>query len=144
MEEKNKLAGLPLDYIRGLLVRQGARCAITGLPLVPVDVNADHILPLSRTKLSPTMGKENVWLVHKSVNAMKGTLTYDELVEMARLILAHHDESKKLLREIQSGAVQPCKKDAFDRWVTENCVMDGRLKNDESLTATEKSPRADA
>lgn len=143
MEQNEQVGTLPLDHIRGLLIRQGARCAITGIPLVPANVNADHIVPLSRAKLSPGMGKNNIWLVHKTVNAMKGTMTYEELVEMARLILAHHDESKALLQSILNHAVKPSSKAAFDKWVVENCAADGRLKNTATLDAIAESEQSD-
>lgn len=117
MEQEEKIGTLPLNHIRGLVVRQDGRCAITGLPLEPADVNADHIVPLSRTKLSPSRGKNNVWIVHRSVNAMKGTMTYDELVQMARLILDNHQQSLNLLAEIQKDGVKPLNKVEFDKWV---------------------------
>jgi len=128
MEKETKVGAIPLDYIRGLIIAQGGRCAITGLPLDPQLVNADHIVPLSRTELSPSMEKDNIWLVHKSVNAMKDTLTYDELVEIARTIIKHHEKSKQLLEDIRKGNIRPAKKHVLDKWVSDNCSEDGKLK----------------
>lgn len=128
MEKKQSLT-IPLDYIRGLIVAQGGRCAISGRPLDPRQVNADHITPLSRTTLSPSMNQTNVWLVHKSVNAMKGTLTYDELIEIARTILQHHEQSMELLEAIRNGRIKPLSKSEFDEWVSEHCNADGSLKS---------------
>lgn len=74
------------------------------------------------------MEKDNIWLVHKSVNSMKGTLTYDELVEIARTIIKHHEKSKQLLEDIRKGNIKPAKKQVLDKWVSDNCSEDGKLK----------------
>jgi hypothetical protein len=73
------------------------------------------------------MGKDNIWLVHKKVNAMKGTMTYDELVEMACTILDHHGETKELIERIHNNEVRPVSKEDFDVWVEQNCSSDGRI-----------------
>ena len=125
MEEKRKV--IPLDYIRGLIVAQAGLCAITGLPLDPKTVSPDHIVPLSREDLSPSQGADNIWLVHNHINAMKGTMTYDELVKAARIVLEHEDESRLLLERIKRGEIRPIAKGSFDRWVQENAAADGTV-----------------
>jgi 5-methylcytosine-specific restriction endonuclease McrA len=120
---------IPLDYIRGLIVLQNGNCAITGMPLDPQDVNADHVIPLSRKDHSPNTGGDNIWLVHKKVNAMKGTMTYEELVKMAKLIIDHHEKSLALLKLIRDCSVKPISKSLFDKWVAENCDSDGKVMN---------------
>jgi hypothetical protein len=127
MEAKPARKVIPLDYIRGLLVAQGGRCAITGLPLDPQDVNADHILPLSRQELDPTKTEENIWLVHKKVNAMKGTMTYDEFVSMCQMVLDHHAKTEQLLDQIKTRQVNPVSKDNFDKWVASMCDETGKI-----------------
>lgn len=130
MEAKPDRRVIPLDYIRGLLVAQGGRCAITGLTLDPQDVNADHILPLSREELSPTKTEENIWLVNKKVNAMKGTMTYDEFVRMCQMVLDHHAETEQLLGQIKTRQVNLVSKIDFDRWVFSMCDETGRIVNE--------------
>ncbi len=125
MEEKSHV--IPLDYIRGLIVAQGGRCAITGLPLDPQTVSPDHIIPLSRDELTPSHSTDNIWLVHKRVNTMKGTLNYDELVDTARMILEHEDTSRLLWEEIGRGGIRPVNKQAFDKWVEKNTAEDGTM-----------------
>ncbi len=120
---------MPLEHIRGLVVAQQGRCAISGLPLDPRDVNADHINPLSRKELSPSRGIANVWLVHKKINAMKGSLTYDELVAFAKLLVEHEATSRRYLAEIQAGGIEKIPKAAFDKWLTDNCDENGRIKD---------------
>ena len=141
MEAKPAKKVIPLDYIRGLLVAQGGRCAITGLPLDPQDVNADHILPLSREELSPTKSEENIWLVHKKVNAMKGTMTYDEFVRMCRMVLGHHVETGRLLDQIKTRTIKPVSKDEFDRWVSSICDETGTIRNEQGAPADADKPR---
>jgi len=59
---------------------------------------------------------------------MKGTLTYDELVEIARTIIKHHEKSKQLLEDIRKENIRPAKKQVLDKWVSNNCSEDGKLK----------------
>jgi CRISPR/Cas system Type II protein with McrA/HNH and RuvC-like nuclease domain len=108
---------IPISYIRGLLITQNGRCAISGVKLHPHELNADHIVPLSRVDLSPTLNEKNIWLVHKSINAMKGTLTYSELIDFCHLILKNQEASKQLLEKIQKGKIEPLSKNEFDIWV---------------------------
>ena len=119
--------GVPLKFIRGLLVKQRGRCAITGVPLDPAEVNGDHIIPLSRRELNPSDGGDNLWVVDKRINAMKGAMTYDELVEMARLVLDHETQSRELMKTIKSGTLRPIEKAEFDEWVASNCDVDGKV-----------------
>lgn len=119
--------GVPLNIIRGLIIEQQGCCAITGSPLDPADVNGDHIIPLSRSEMNPSDGADNIWLVDKRVNAMKGTMTYDELIDMARKILAHEGRSRELIETIRSQGVMPVEKAKFDEWVAEKCDANGRV-----------------
>ncbi|HOW50460.1 MAG TPA: hypothetical protein PLV42_00285 [bacterium] len=129
MENQQNKKTIPLDYIRGLVVAQGGRCAITGMPLDPQEVNADHILPLSRVELSPKETEVNIWLVHKKVNAMKGTMTYEELVKACQIVLDHRAETEKLLNQITTRQIQPVQKSEFDKWVSAMCDETGRIKD---------------
>ena len=119
--------GVSLYVIRGLILKQQGRCAITGVSLDPAEVNGDHIIPLSRQDLEPSDGADILWLVDKRVNAMKGTMTYEELVEVARLVLGHETRSRELIKAIKSGDVRPVEKAEFDSWLTENCDAEGRI-----------------
>jgi len=112
---------IPIGYIRGLLVAQKGRCAISGVKLHPHELHADHIVPLSRVDLSPTLDEKNIWLVHKSVNIMKGTMTYSQLIESCRQILGNHDVSSKLITKIGNGEIVPLSKKQFDLWAQKHC-----------------------
>jgi 5-methylcytosine-specific restriction endonuclease McrA len=123
MEKK----GISLGHIRGLLVAQEGRCAITGVPLDPSDVNGDHIIPISRSDLSPPPNKQNIWLVAKRINAMKGTMTYDELVDASRLIIAYEERSRALISKLSNEAIGEINKEDFDLWVQKHCDSDGKI-----------------
>lgn len=128
MENKDKPEVIPLDYIRGLIVAQKGRCAISGAKLNPVEVNADHIDPLSRADLNGDSGKGNIWLVDKKVNALKGTMSYDELIRIAKAILAHELETRALLEKVRGEHILPVSKSDFDKWVSANCDDTGVVK----------------
>jgi hypothetical protein len=119
--------GISLSYIRALVIEQEGRCAITGLPLDPSDVNGDHIVPISRSELSPPPGKKNIWLVAKRINTMKGTMNYDELVDTARLIIAHEERSRILIEKLTNDKIGEIEKKYFDLWVRSNCDKDGKF-----------------
>ena len=119
--------GVPIRIIRGLIIKQCGRCAITGVPLEPAEVSGDHIIPLSRRELDPSDGIDNIWLVDKRINAMKGAMTYDELVEMAQLVLEHETQSRELIETIKSGTLCSVEKTAFDEWVAASCDDDGKV-----------------
>ncbi len=123
MEKKR----LSLGHIRGLLVDQHGRCAITGRPLDPAKASGDHIIPLSRRELSPPDGPENIWLVDKQVNAMKGSLTYDELIQLSKEIIAYEATARALHSRIREEQITQMDKADFDKWVNDHCNDEGRI-----------------
>ena len=117
---KEPVKTVPISYLRGLIVMQNGKCAISGKPLLQNEVNADHIIPLSRDDLSPGLGETNIWLVHRVINTMKGTRTYDELIEACKLILEHEMEARSLLQKIQCGQIPCISKNDFDTWAEQH------------------------
>ena len=117
---KKPVKTIPISYIRGLIVAQDGKCAISGRQLNPHEVNADHIVPLSREELSPSLNEDNIWLVHKIVNTMKCTLTYDELIQTCQLILENQSESQDLINKIRKGRIKSISKTDFDAWAKEH------------------------
>ena len=103
---------------------------MTGFPLHPKEVNADHVIPLSRQDLDPSDAEDNIWIVDKRVNSMKGSMTYDELIDVCKDVINHHEKSLELLGRIQRREIQPCQKSDFDKWVEKNCDKDGLVKSE--------------
>lgn len=127
--ETKRSSTIPLDYIRGLIIAQGGCCAITGVPLDPTRINADHILPLSRGDLSPSDTKENIWLVDKTINAMKGALSYEEFFDLCQKVVNHNGMAKELIERIKSNSINAVAKTDFENWVRENCDENGVISD---------------
>jgi 5-methylcytosine-specific restriction endonuclease McrA len=68
-----------------LAERQQYRCALSGLLLDPDDASLDHIVPIARG--GPNV-MENVQIVHREINAMKGAMDTKRFVELCRLVAA--------------------------------------------------------
>jgi 5-methylcytosine-specific restriction endonuclease McrA len=71
-----------------MIESQSYRCAISGVDLTPETATLDHRTPLSRGG-QHDIG--NSWIVHKNVNAAKGTMLMEEFVQMCRDVVAHVD-----------------------------------------------------
>jgi len=127
----DKKAGQPTisaRYLRGLLMLQAGRCALTGSSLHPNEARADHIVPLSRVDLDPSPGVGNLWIVSRNANAAKGQMEYDVFVEMCRTVVQHHDESERLMRLCSDASNVPLvEKDVFAKWVARHLAPDGTL-----------------
>ena len=69
-----------------LIQSQGHRCALSGQQIEPDTAALDHKQPIEAG------GKhvmENVWWLHKDVNAAKGTMTVEEFVAMCKRVASH-------------------------------------------------------
>lgn len=70
--------------------RQGGLCALTGRRLRPEIANIDHVVPLVRGGRHEL---ENLQVVHKDANRMKGSLSNAEFVAICREVAAHADRA---------------------------------------------------
>ena len=78
-------------------------------------------------------------MVHKKVNAMKGTMTYTEFLQMCRLVVDHHAETKALLSQIMERGIKPVSKEVFDKWVSEMCDETGMIRREQGAVPSENS-----
>lgn len=88
---------------RGLKARlefNGFRCEFSGCELQPETISIEHVKPLCRGGLH---SHENVVVVHKVINRMKGELTLDEFVGWCSLV-ANHNQSKSLADTNSNGS----------------------------------------
>ena len=69
-----------------LVERQRYRCALTGRELTPSTASLDHKMPLSRVGQH---SMSNLWIVHREINAAKGTMTIDEFIALCREVSEH-------------------------------------------------------
>ena len=119
---------LDRSMIRALLIAQKGRCAISGIKIRPADVALDHIIPVSRKELSKKKGWGHGWLVHKKINAMKGTLTIDEIYELINMINKNKKKTKSILNKILAKKIKPVDKEIFDAYIKKNYTKDGLIK----------------
>lgn len=68
-----------------LLETQNYKCALTGCDLSPEDVSVDHCVPTSRGGQHCI---ENMQLVTKAMNKLKGTLTNAELLALCKQVVS--------------------------------------------------------
>lgn len=124
-----KLKRISRGTIRALLIKQKGRCAISGLKITPKNVSLDHIMPLARTEFKKDKAYGKAWLVHKKINALKGTLTMKELYEIIKLINKQKLKSEKLAKEIIDEKIKEIHKEDFDKFIKKNYNKDGSIKN---------------
>ena len=89
MGTRNETIGI--KDLKEMLVRQGSRCALTGVELTPENCALDHIVPLCR---GGAHAKENAQLVTSVVNKAKGGLLEREFVALCRDVIAFFDRKK--------------------------------------------------
>ena len=123
-----KLKKLDRKMVRSLLIAQKGRCAISGEKMKPSDVALDHILPVSRRELKDKKGYGEGWLVSKKVNALKNTLTIDELYNLIEKIRNNKKNTMKLLDQIFNKKLKPTEKKPFDEYIKKNYSKDGVIK----------------
>lgn len=69
--------------LRMLVDRQDRRCSLTGVPLTPDVAELDHIAPVSE---GGDNSIDNLQVVHKVVNRMKGAMGNEEFVAWCQLV----------------------------------------------------------
>ena len=110
---------ISVNHLRGLLKRQKGRCAITNQKMTPEMVTADHIIPVSRNTQT-LHNQQNVWLVHKDVNTMKGALDYEELIKISKMILSNEKRTRNLLGDIKKKKIDTMSLSDFKDYINEN------------------------
>jgi 5-methylcytosine-specific restriction endonuclease McrA len=69
--------------VRQLISDQNYRCALTRVELTPETAELDHVIPVAQ---GGSHSIENLQVLHKTVNRMKGTMSNDEFVEWCDLV----------------------------------------------------------
>jgi hypothetical protein len=77
---------ITIEFVDALYEMQGGRCAFSGLPIAWSEVNWDHTASIDRIDNARGYLPDNVQLVHKEVNMMRGSLTPERFVELCSLI----------------------------------------------------------
>ena len=76
------------NELRELIARQQYCCALTGLSLCPEDAQLDHVVAIANGG-DNSIG--NMQVVHKTINAMKGTLSNREFITWCRMVATRAD-----------------------------------------------------
>ena len=79
------------------LIAQGFKCWYTGEDLTVENSSIDHVNSHSKGG-SGTI--ENLRFVLKSVNAMKGDMSYDEFVQMCKMVARHTEARDRDIRGV--------------------------------------------
>lgn len=114
-----KIKNLNRGQVRSLLKRQNGRCALTGIKISPADVSVDHIIPISRRDLENQKGYGKCWLVHTSVNRMKGNQTLEEFYDIISKVINFKQEAIKLQKELYETDLPEMNKDEFNKYLQE-------------------------
>lgn len=89
MESKSKKVARQLEKTatRGELLslaeKQGYRCALSGIQLSPDDASLDHIKSVAN---GGSHEIDNLQILHKEINRMKGTLSNEEFIALCRKV----------------------------------------------------------
>jgi len=74
------------EFIDAMYTEQQGRCALSGLPISWSAVNWHHTASIDRIDNNLGYLENNVQLVHKKVNMMRGSLTVDEFKELCKAV----------------------------------------------------------
>lgn len=74
------------EYVDALYEQQGKKCALTGWSIGWSNVNWVHTASIDRIDNAMGYTEDNVQLVHKKVNMMRGTLSIEDFVEVCSAV----------------------------------------------------------
>lgn len=77
---------LTIEFVDALYELQEGRCAFSGLPIQWSEVNWNHSASIDRIDNERGYLPDNVQLVHKEINMMRGSLSPERFVELCALV----------------------------------------------------------
>lgn len=83
--------------LRKLVERQHYKCAMSGRVLTPETAACDHVVPL---KNGGTHAIDNLQILHRDINRMKGTLASEEFIALCCEIAEHAGQSERGRQEV--------------------------------------------
>ena len=87
VEDSEKVA--TRHELRKLVDRQGYKCSLSGAELSPSVAELDHVVSVAD---GGWHGVDNLQVLHKVVNRMKGTMGNDEFIQWCRLVADHAED----------------------------------------------------
>ena len=85
---------ISIEFIDSLYDVQSGRCVLTGMPIGWSSQGWNHTASIDRVDNAKGYTEDNVQLVHKEVNMLRGSLPVERLVELSRLIAETADKEK--------------------------------------------------
>ena len=77
---------IPAEIIDVMYTEQQGRCALSGLPIGWSSVGWDHSASIDRIDNELGYTDQNIQLVHKRINMMRGSLPVEEFIELCSLV----------------------------------------------------------
>jgi len=77
---------LTIEYVDTLYEQQNGKCALSGLPIRWSEVNWNHTASIDRIDNSKGYTEDNIQLVHKEINMLRGSLEIDRFIELCTLV----------------------------------------------------------
>lgn len=97
-KKRSILMDLDIKYLWDLYLKQGRKCALSGLPIkFKEHYKSKQIASLDRIDSSKPYVNDNVWWTHVDVNKMKSDDTIDEFYERCLLITNYTKVSTSIL-----------------------------------------------
>lgn len=85
--KKKHKGTITLEYVYEIYIKQGKKCALTGLPLPwSTDEKGRTITSVDRIDSKLGYHEGNIQLVHKDINKMKGDFEMDYLLKLCKLV----------------------------------------------------------
>lgn len=83
---------LDIEFIDSLYEIQRGRCAISGMFIGWSPHRWEHTASIDRIDNDKGYTKDNVQLVHKEVNMLRGSLSVERLIELSAMITEHNNK----------------------------------------------------
>lgn len=77
---------LSIEFVDAMYELQHGNCALSGLPIAWSKQHWDHTASIDRIDNSRGYLPDNVQLVHKELNMMRGSLEPERFVELCKLV----------------------------------------------------------
>lgn len=99
-KERNLEFNITIEYIWDLYLKQDRRCALSGLPIIFVKKYSRECKKqtVSVDRIDSTKGytEDNIQLVHKTVNVMKGSLSNKEFYNFCKILVDYNKFNQRI------------------------------------------------
>ena len=79
------------EDVNSVYLQQNKKCALSGLDIGWSETNWEHSASIDRIDNAKGYTKDNIQLVHKKINMMRGSLSVKEFVEFCRAVASNQE-----------------------------------------------------